>query len=354
MATSFLAKNKAQKNANRTMYSGMRDKRILIYGDNSQGKTKQTTRIDPDHTLVLATEKGYTATALMYPPIDITSARDFKQVVRELTDVKNLEENLNDYHLIIIDAIDKLNYLFTTYVCKQNDVDKINQIPYGQGFVQVRTEIKDCINKLTQSGYGIIFIDHAETQDDYTDPVTGEQYPYTMPKATKSKSGEIFKDLADFAIFLQNNGSDEDGNVIPSTAIVSNRKNVFARSRFTKCESSFEFSAENLVNAVKNAVHEEAKLLGATCVDDFDESAIIKVRMTEEDQTKRHDALVKEIQEYGLALKADFADECREIMSEVGKLSNTKPSQNNLLERTLERLKDLADNNHIIVNNDNK
>jgi hypothetical protein len=41
-------------------------------------------------------------------------------------------------------------------------------------------------------------------------------------------------------------------------------------------------------------------------------------------------------------------------MSEVGKLSNTKPSQNNLLERTLERLKDLADNNHIIVNNDNK
>ena len=44
MATSFLAKNKAQKNANRTMYSGMRDKRILIYGDNSQGKTKQTTR----------------------------------------------------------------------------------------------------------------------------------------------------------------------------------------------------------------------------------------------------------------------------------------------------------------------
>ena len=42
MATSFLAKNKAQKNANRTMYSGMRDKRILIYGDNSQGKTKQT------------------------------------------------------------------------------------------------------------------------------------------------------------------------------------------------------------------------------------------------------------------------------------------------------------------------
>jgi hypothetical protein len=76
--------------------------------------------------------------------------------------------------------------------------------------------------------------------------------------------------------------------------------------------------------------------------------------MTDEDQTKRHDALVKEIQEYGLALKSDFADECREIMSEVGKLSNTKPSQNNQLERTLERLKDLADNNHIIVNNDNK
>ena len=349
MASSILAKNKASKNTKRTMYSGIRDKRILIYGDNSQGKTKQATRIDPDHTLVLATEKGYTATALAFPPIDITSAKDFKQVVRELTDVKTLEENLKDYHIVIIDAIDKLNDMFTTYVCGQNDVDKITQIPYGQGFVQVRTEIKDCINKLTQSGYGVIFIDHAETIDDYTDPVTGEEYSYTIPKATKSKSGDIFKDLADFSIFLQNNGADEDGNVILSTAITSNRKNVFARSRFSKTKSSFEFTAENLVNVIKEAVHAEAEILEAECVDDFDESVIIKTRQGEEDQTAKHDRLVAEIQSYGKALKNDFTDECKEIMSEVGRLSETKPSQNKALERVLENLRDLADKNHVAV-----
>ena len=353
MAKSILAgiKQKAEENPKKTMVTSLRGKIILIYSTNNQGKTYQAIRLD-ENCLVLATEKGYNASALKYDPVDIPNFKILKDVTRELSDERNLKDNLHLFHLIIIDSIDKINDLATMYVCKREGVSKIGDIPYGGGYAMVRQEINDICNKLTLSGYGVVFIDHDETDPEYIDPVTGKKYPYTFPKGTMSKSGSIFRDLADFTIYLENKGTDEDGKVILSDGIMSHRKNVFARSRYMNCPTSISpFTAENLKKAVREAVVAEAKAQGAEVVDDIDESSFVKSEEEiEKSKEEYKDELVSDINAFGKVLITDFADECAKIMSELPcKPSKAKIEHIGKLENILENLKDLADKNNIVV-----
>ena len=357
MGENILARTRQNKKTKKVMYSGLQQKIILIYGTNNTGKTNEVCKLDPDHTLLLATEKGYNAVALPYDPIDIANAKVFKDVVRELVDPKKLQENLEDFHIVAIDSIDKINDLFTSYICKRENVNKIGDIPYGGGYGMVRMEIADCINALTLAGYCVIFIDHDDTDAEYVDPVTGETYPYTFPKGTMSKSGAIFRDLADFTIYLQNNGTDENGDVILSDGITAHRKNVFARSRFTKTASKISpFTAENLVKFIKDAVYNEAQKLGADVVDNFDIKSVVKTEdelKAEKKNTK--ETLIADIKKYGRTLNKDFASECNEVMTKYGfgkgqtRLDDASDGQIQHLDNILEALKDIAYRNKIDV-----
>lgn len=351
MASSILKNIRNNKKPKKIMTTSLRGKTILIYSTNNQGKTYQATRLD-EKCLLLATEKGYNATSLLYDPVDIADFKTFKDVTRELVDPKNRKENLDDFHLIIIDSIDKINDLATAYVCKRKEVSEISAIPYGQGFVLVRTEIQNCINALTLAGFGVVFIDHDETDPEYIDPVTGEKYAYTYPKGTMSKSGAIFRDLADFTVYLENKGTDDDGNVIFSDGIMSHRKNVFARSRYMHCPTVISpFTAENLKKAVADAVRAEAKDVGAEVVDDIDESKFIQTEdEIAENKKKTKEELISDIQNYGKVLYKDFKSECDEIMGKLGcPVSKATDGQISKLEVILEDLKDLADRNDITV-----
>ena len=123
-----------------------------------------------------------------------------------------------------------------------------------------------------------------------------------------SKAGAPLKDIPDFSIYLQNNGTDkESGDVVLSTGIVSHRKNVFARSRFTKCATTIEpFTAENLRKTVEIACEEEAKLLGIECIS-FEEQRVKNEKQLEESKPNREE-IIADIKTYGKILK-DFADE---------------------------------------------
>ncbi len=328
--------------------SSLESKIILCYGLNNTGKSKVASQLYPHQTLFIATEKGYNALG----GVRVKNTLDwdtFRQTIRQLTNKKTLLKMHEKYKAVVVDVADRLPEMCSSYICDKNGVANISEIAWGGGYAQLKTELSNQLNKLALSGYLVILICHEETNDKYVDPVTGEEYPYTYPKNTMSKVGGILKDIPDFCIYLQNNGSDEEGNVILSTGIVSHRKNVFARSRFTKCATTIEpFTAENLVKVVRDACIAEAKELGVECVDSFDINNVVHADDNKaEERQITHGELVKKVNDIGKILYKDYASDVTAVieryLGEGAKVSKTTEAQNNKLQFIINDLTDFAE-----------
>lgn len=247
--------------------SGLAGKIVLTYSTNNTGKSKVASQLFPKQTLFLATEKGYNALGGIRK-VDVLDWRTFRDVISSLTPKKKeeLKEMQDLYKAVVVDVADRLPEMCQAYICAKNGVENISDIAWGGGYAQLKQEFSNQLNKLALSGYFIMLICHESTKET-TDPVSGEKYDYTMPKNSDTKVGEILKDIPDFTIYLKNNYTDEDGNVVLSTGICSHRKNVFARSRFTQCASVIEpYTALNLRETIKLACEKEAESLGVECI----------------------------------------------------------------------------------------
>ena len=328
--------------------SSMEGKIVLIYGTNNTGKSKVSSLIYPHKTIYLATEKGYNALGGARV-LDVLEWNTFRQAVKQLTNKKTFKKMHEVYKTVVVDVADRLPELCSAYICDKNSVTNISDIAWGGGYAQLKTELANQLNKLALSGYLVILICHDETNPEYVDPVNGEKYAYTFPKNTMSKVGAPLKDIPDFCIYLQNNGTDEEGNVIPSTGIVSHRKNVFARSRFTKCATTIEpFSAENLTTVVRDACIAEAKELGVECVDEFDFDAVLhEDDNVEEEKQLTHGELVKAVNDIGKKLYKDYQNDVTAIieryLGEGAKVSKTTEAQNDKLQFIINDLTDFAE-----------
>ena len=328
--------------------SSMEGKIVMIYSTNNCGKSKVSSQIYPHKTLYLATEKGYNALGGARV-LDTLDWNTFRQAVKQLTNKKTLIKMHEKYKAVVVDVADRLPEMCSAYICDKNSVTNISDIAWGGGYAQLKQELGNQLNKLALSGYLVILICHDETNDKYTDPVSGEEYPYTYPKNTMSKVGSVMKDIPDFCIYLQNNGTDEEGNVILSTGIVSHRKNVFARSRFTKCATTIEpFTAENLVATVRDACIAEAKELGVECVDEFDLNAVVHADDNKEEEKQlTHGELVKRVNEIGKVLYKDYANDVTAVieryLGEGAKVSKTTEAQNDKLQFIINDLSDFAE-----------
>ena len=334
--------------------SSMEGKIVLIYGTNNTGKSKVSSLIYPHKTLYLATEKGYNALGGA-KVVDVLEWNIFRQAVKQLTAKKTFKKMHETYKTVVVDVADRLPELCSAYICDKNGVSNISDVPWGGGYAQLKQELGHQLNKLSLSGYLVILVCHEETNDKYVDPVTGEEYAYTYPKNTMSKVGSILKDIPDFCIYLENKGTDEEGNVILSNGITSHRKNVFARARFTQCATTIEpFTAENLINTVREACIAEAKELGVECVDEFDFEAVLhEDDNKEEEKQLTHGELVKRVNEIGKILYKDYQNDVTTIieryLGEGAKVSKTTEAQNDKLQFIVNDLTDFAEKLNIDI-----
>ena len=129
-----------------------------IYGAAKTGKT--TLASQAGKALLLAFERGYNALPGVYAQ-DITSWGDTRAVVRELKkpEVKEM------FQTVVFDTIDIAGGLCEKYVCAQNNVDKIGEIPYGQGWNLMKKEFEDVVRTITQLGYAVFFISHEKDKE---------------------------------------------------------------------------------------------------------------------------------------------------------------------------------------------
>lgn len=234
--------------------NGLEGKVILIYGGNNLGKSAQATRFPKP--FVMACEMGLNGIDGV-PYVPITRWSDFKSIIKQFTGPTK-EKAKELYSTIIIDEVYASSIYCQDYVCST----------YGNGALTMadgdskhnlyqlyEKEYFRQINLLTNAGYTVVFIAHAQADS---------QTKFISPKGDKRCMNPII-DKCDYVVYLKSNGVDADNKVIKSSAYLAQTKEFFARARIEYTPTFIpEFTAENLAAAIQEGIDKKREIENAT------------------------------------------------------------------------------------------
>jgi len=129
---------------------------FLIYGQPKAGKT--TFCANFPQALFIATEPGHKFQEVF--KVDPLNWQDVVSVARELASDKTRK-----FKTVIFDTVDNAWLMCEEYVCKKEGITHVSEGDYGSAYQKTRNEFMRIIRELTQRGYGVVFISHAQTKD---------------------------------------------------------------------------------------------------------------------------------------------------------------------------------------------
>lgn len=227
-----------------------------IYGEAKTGKTTLATKAGG--ALLLAFEKGYNALPGVFP-VDITSWKDVKDTLKQLK-----QDNVKaKFKTVIFDTIDIAGTLCEKYICAQNGVSRIGEIPYGQGWTLMKKEFEETVRIITQIGYAVFFISH-EKDKEFTRK-DGTTYNQTIPSCPTSFNA-IAKDMADIYAFAEK--YDVDGKSQVRLVLRSPDNSADTGCRFKYIKPIIEMDYKALCEALNKAIDKEAEENGGQFVTD--------------------------------------------------------------------------------------
>ena len=242
-----------------TISRDLKGKFVCIYSLPKVGKTSMACQFPKN--LLCAFEKGYNAIAGVRP-IDITKWSDFKLVLRQL----EKPEARQMYDTVTLDTIGIAWEMCEQFICAQNGVQKIADIPWGGGYSGCTKEFEACLRKITQLGFGLVIIAHVDKRiekraDDDEVEILGPAIP--------KRAYEIVNQLVDIIGYIDVTW-DEEGN---SERWLYTRKTptVMAGSRFKYLAPKIKFGYNELVSAISDAIDKSEKLDGAVVVDTIEQ-----------------------------------------------------------------------------------
>ena len=243
----------------------MTGKKVTIYSpSNNVGKTRQASRFC-DYTIFVPFEEGLNAIT-RGNALKTASWADFRGHVAKLLSNPKMTKLLkcDKTVAIVLDGMETMAMYCKQYVCDQNNKSKIKDIPHGAGWAEYETEMFTQINKLSKTGFTLIFIGHGKPSK--------EDSAY-MDFSCDWRTGKPIRDISDFVFYVESNGVDEEGRVIPSSAYLAEHlptedaDGFFARSRFPYVQTYFEeFDAEIVKKAIYDGIVEQAEEEGAEIV----------------------------------------------------------------------------------------
>ena len=251
----------------------------LIAGRPKAGKTTLFAKVvekkydgDMSKGLLVAFEKGYQALKDVHA-IDIEEWEDFIDLVDELVDTKDE----NSYEVIALDTIDVLIKRATSYVLQKAGIkdkkkyDALADMSWGAGYELLDTAIAEQIDKLDHAGYHLFFLTH--DKDKTVKQKDGLEYDKTVISAG-GRAGEYFKNSADMIHFIDLTKEVEKGKKIDKRYIYFRGDgDLEAGSRFPKIVKRVEYSVDNFINAIEDAIRAEY---------DGDEGKVEEARKQEE------------------------------------------------------------------------
>ena len=238
-----------------TISRDLKGKFVCIYSLPKVGKTSLACQFPKN--LLLAFEKGYNAIGGA-KPVDIMKWSDFKLVLRQLEKA----EARQMYDTITIDTVGLAWDMCEQFVCAQNGVQKIADIPWGGGYTACKKEFEACLRKITQLGFGLVVIAHVDKR---TEKRADDSEVEILGPAIPKRAYEIVNQLVDIIGYIDVSW-DEEGN---SERWLYTRKTptVMAGSRFKYLAPKIKFGYQELVNAISEAIDKSEKLDGAVVVE---------------------------------------------------------------------------------------
>lgn len=247
------------------MIGSLKGQKILLYGDNDTGKTKQAMRMEKP--LLLMCESG--GNAVVGYRQAISGWDEFQQVVKQLTGDKTREIMMEKFQTVIVDTVDMLVNYCEQSICKEYGYRELSEMNSADdapnGYLLARNDFKLQVNRLTNYGYTVVFIAHDDIQKiDIADPETGrvatQEFIIPFNTSNKKSSNKFVRDLCDFCFYVKPNGIDKTtGDPIPSTAYAKRTNEAFARCRYIHMQPIINpFTAENITKAMLDAIEKEA------------------------------------------------------------------------------------------------
>ena len=218
---------------------------VFLYGGWKTGKTTIAAKFPK--ALLLAFEKGYAAIpGVMALPINSWS--DFKRVLRQLKEPQAQAM----YETIIIDTADIAYDLCTKYICANNNADSVSDIPYGKGYGMIEKEFDEALRSIVQLNFGLVIISH-DTDKVFTDE-SKQQYNKIVPTLDK-RANNICARLCDI-IGYSRSVEDESGALV-TKLFMRGTPRYEAGSRFKYTPDVIDFTYQNLVNAIADAIDQQ-------------------------------------------------------------------------------------------------
>lgn len=182
---------------------------------------------------------------------------DYKLVIRQLEKPEVKER----FETIIIDTVSIAWDLCEQYICAQNSVQKINDIPWGQGFTAAKKEFENSLRKITQLGYGVVLIAHNSTRIEKT--ADGSEIEIISPELPK-RAAEICNGIVDIIGYIGTEFADGKAQRFLYTR---ETPTLFAGSRFKYLAPKIPFGYNELVNAISEAIEKSEQNDGVTIVE---------------------------------------------------------------------------------------
>jgi len=293
---------------------------------------KTTLASEMPKPLLLAAEKGYNAIAGVYAQ-DITSWSEMRQVLRELKKPEVQEM----FSTICVDTVDIMATYCDKYVCAQNGVNNIGEVPYGQGWNLLKKEFEDVFRTIAQLGYAVLFISHSKEatfkrQD-------GTEYTMIRPSVANTYNA-IVENMADLYIYMH--PVVNDGKTEVRMTLRSLDGSVAAGGRFKYIVPEIPSNYEALCKALNDAIDEEAKHKGAEFVTDKKETIVSAPDYD-------YDALMKEFNTVSAGLmsrdKEYYGPRITSIIGKIlgkgKKISESTPDQAELISLIVSEVKEI-------------
>ena len=258
---------------------------VLLYGQPKTGKT--TTAAQFPQALLCAFETGYLAIpGVMAQPVNKWS--EFKQILKQL----DSDQARQQFKNVIVDTVDIAYDLCEKYICNQNSVSTVGDLAYGKGYALAKKEFDEALRRIPQMGYGLVMISHA--QDKTFKDENGDEYQQIVP--TLANQPRLVVDRMSDIIGYAHPFQEEDGTV-HTTLFMRGTPRFVAGSRFKYTPDSIEFSYDNLVNAIGDAIDRQAKDFGGQYVTDAPTTAhVAEPELNFDDLMNQFNTLVSKIQ----------------------------------------------------------
>ena len=248
----------------------------LLYGPAKVGKTTFGAQMPGE--LILATERGYNALPGVIVQ-DITSWSDIKQAVREL----KKPEIQAVYKSLIIDTIDLAADMCQKYVCNQLGIENIGDGGWtNNGWDKYKREFEDVFRTLAQLGYAILFISH--DKEITIKPENGVEYQQ-IRSSMQTSALKIVENMSDIIAYAH--PVIREGQPRRILTLRSADNSIRCGCRFKYMAPEIDFSYDNLVKALNDAIDKEAAETGGKFITEERIAAI-------ETPTYDYDALMNE------------------------------------------------------------